>query len=104
MWAQQHLVSAGFPVKVDGGFGTNTRAVLLRFQAAKGLPQTGAVDASTWPPLLRYAATAVAWGGKSRSSARSAGAAAAAGGGAQPASANIPARAREIPPKVHGRG
>ena len=104
VWAQQHLVSAGFPVKVDGGFGTNTRAVLLRFQAAKGLPQTGAVDASTWPPLLRYAATAVAWGGKSRSSARSAGAAAAPGGASQPASANIPARAREIPPKVHGRG
>ena len=47
---------------------------------------------------------AVAWG-KARSSAGAASASvAAAGGAAQPASANIPARAREIPPKVHGRG
>jgi len=104
VWAQEHLVSAGFPVKVDGGLGNATRATLLRFQAAKGLPQTGAVDSSTWPALLRYAATAVAWG-KARSSARAATASvAAAGGASQPASANIPARAREIPPKVHGRG
>jgi hypothetical protein len=103
VWAQQHLVSAGFPVKVDGGLGTNTRAALLRFQAAKGLPQTGTVDASTWPALLRYAATAVAWGRKAGSSARTAGAAA-AGGASRPASANLPARAREIPPKVHSRG
>jgi hypothetical protein len=100
VWAQQHLVSAGFPVKVDGGLGTNTRAAVVRFQAAKGLPQTGMVDASTWPALLRYAATAVAWGRKASASAR----AAAAGGASRPASANIPARAREIPPKVHGRG
>ncbi len=103
VWAQQHLISAGFPVKVDGGLGTNTRAALLRFQAAKGVPQTGMVDASTWPALLHYAATAVAWGRKARSSARTAGAAA-AGSASRPASANIPARAREIPPKVHGRG
>ena len=103
VWAQQHLISAGFPVKVDGGLGTNTRAALLRFQAAKDLSQTGAVDASTWPALLRYAAVAVAWGRKAGTSARAAGAAA-AGGASRPASANIPARAREIPPKVHGRG
>jgi hypothetical protein len=107
VWAQQHLISAGFPVKVDGGLGTNTRAALLRFQAAKGVPQTGMVDASTWPALLHYAATAVAWGRKARSSARTAGAVtagAAAGSASRPASASIPARAREIPPKVHGRG
>jgi hypothetical protein len=101
VWAQQHLVSAGFPVKVDGSFGTATRNALLRFQAAKGLSQTGALDSSTWPALLRYAAAAVAWGRKS--SARSAGTSS-AGGPSAPASANIPARAREIPPKVHGRG
>ena len=103
VWAQQHLITAGFRVKVDGGLGANTRAALLRFQAAKGLSQTGAVDASTWPALLRYAAVAVAWGGKPRSSARTAGAAV-AGGASRPTSATIPARAREIPPKVHSRG
>ncbi|HEV7461224.1 MAG TPA: peptidoglycan-binding domain-containing protein [Solirubrobacteraceae bacterium] len=102
VWAQQHLVSAGFPVKVDGGLGTNTRAALLRFQAAKGVSQTGAVDAATWPALLRYAATAVAWGRKA--SARTSSAASASGGASRPASAHIPAREREIPPKVHGRG
>src|SRR5213076_416534 len=101
VWAQEHLVSAGFPVKVDGGLGSATRSAVLRFQAAKGLPQTGAVDASTWPALLHYAATAVAWG-KPRAAARSASAAGA--GASRPASAAIPARAREIPPKVHGRG
>jgi putative peptidoglycan binding protein len=105
VWAQEHLVSAGFPVKVDGGLGTATRSTLLRFQAAKGLPQTGTVDASTWPALLRYAATAVAWGkGRSSSTRAAAAGVAAAGGASRPASANIPARAREIPPKVHSRG
>ena len=102
VWAQEHLVSAGFPVKVDGGLGSATRSAVLRFQAAKGLPQTGAVDVSTWPALLHYAATAVAWG-RPRTAARSA-SAATAGGVSRPASAGIPARAREIPPKVHGRG
>ena len=103
VWAQEHLVSAGFPVKVDGGLGSATRSAVLRFQAAKGLPQTGAVDASTWPALLHYAATAVAWG-RPRTAARSASAATATAGASRPASAGIPARAREIPPKVHGRG
>jgi Putative peptidoglycan binding domain len=103
VWAQEHLVSAGFPVKVDGGFGTATRSAVLRFQTAKALPQTGLVDAGTWPALLRYAATAVAWG-QNGARPRAASAAVASAGASRPASAGIPSRAREIPPKVHGRG
>ena len=103
VWAQQHLRSAGFPVKVDGGFGAKTRTALLGFQAARALPQTGALDAATWPALLRFAATSVNWAhpATSRSAATAAGAGTTAD---RPASAGLPARAREIPPKQHGLG
>jgi hypothetical protein len=102
VWAQQHLISAGYPVQVDGGFGAKTRRALLAFQAARALPQTGGLDAATWPVLLRFAAASVAWG--TRSAPRAATAAAAAATADRPASASLAARAREIPPKQHGIG
>ncbi len=34
-------------VTVDGDFGVNTKAALIKYQKTKGLPQTGTVDAAT---------------------------------------------------------
>jgi Putative peptidoglycan binding domain len=61
VWAQEHLVSAGVPVQIDGSFGTLTQSAVEQFQAAHGLPATGMVDATTWPVLLGYQPVAVTW-------------------------------------------
>jgi len=61
VWAQEHLVSAGEKIAIDGDFGPKTRAAVENFQAAQGLPVTGLVDAYTWAALLRYPPVAVKW-------------------------------------------
>jgi hypothetical protein len=61
VWAQEHLVSAGYRVTVDGGFGPGTQLAVEQFQSAKGLPITGVVDAGTWYYLLRYQPAFVHW-------------------------------------------
>lgn len=98
VWAQQHLASAGFSVRVDGAYGASTRKAVSAFQAAKGIPVTGKIGDLTWPALLRYPATPVAWGSRAR------GAAVGVRAGSAPASARLPAVAREIPRKRHGHG
>lgn len=61
VWAQEHLVSAGFPLAIDGDFGPKTMSAVERFQTAHGLPATGLIDAATWDALLRYRPVAVKW-------------------------------------------
>ena len=61
VWAQEHLLSAGQKVTVDGGFGAQTQTAVQRFQAAKGLAVTGIVDARTWAALLAYQPAAITW-------------------------------------------
>ncbi len=61
VWAQEHLVSAGQAIAVDGDFGAQTRAAVERFQAAAGLPVTGVIDPVTWAHLLSYQPVAVTW-------------------------------------------
>lgn len=52
--AQLYLRYKGFePGGVDGMFGKNSRAALLRFQTASGLPATGQLDAATVAALER---------------------------------------------------
>jgi hypothetical protein len=96
-WAQQLLAGGGFTTPVSGYFEAPTRTAVLAFQAARGLPQTGAVDVATWTPLLQNPPLAVRWTKN--------GAVAAAGEGAlpPPLSAKLPARRYEIP-RAHGRG
>jgi len=53
VWVQEHLAGAGQTITVDGAFGASTAAAVSAFQAGAGLPQTGVVDAATWPVLLR---------------------------------------------------
>jgi hypothetical protein len=61
VWAQEHLYKAGFPLTIDGGFGSQTQAAVEGFQSAHGLPVTGIVDPSTWAALLQYPPVSVIW-------------------------------------------
>jgi hypothetical protein len=61
VWAQEHLVSAGQTLAIDGAFGPQTQAAVLRFQVAHGLPATGVIDAATWQAVLRFRPVAVRW-------------------------------------------
>jgi hypothetical protein len=103
VWAQQHLAGAGETVSIDGAYGPGTASAVSDFQAANGLPVTGAIDAATWPVLLRVAPTPVDWVARASASASGARASAARAGalppGANgPASASLPAKRYEIPP------
>lgn len=49
---QALLTVRGFPVAIRAVWNTETKAALLAFQTAKGLPATGTCDAGTWARLL----------------------------------------------------
>jgi hypothetical protein len=96
IWAQEHLVSAGYSkMTIDGAYGPKTAKTVMKFQAAHRLPVSGEIDPRTWSALLRYAPAKVTW---------TAGGATAARAGSStlpvPASARLPARAYEIPPHL----
>jgi hypothetical protein len=100
VWVQEHLVTAGYPTAVDGGYGPLTQAAVEGFQTAQGLTVDGIVGPATWAALLRYAPTPVTW---THTGATIASAAdvhkARAGRGlrlAVPKSARLPARRDEI--------
>jgi hypothetical protein len=98
VWAQEHLRGAGFPaLAADGVFGSATRAAVSSFQAARGLPVTGALDPVTWPRLLAAPVVAPDWTATGASAAR----AASVGQPVRaPRSARLPAVRNEIPPRV----
>jgi peptidoglycan hydrolase-like protein with peptidoglycan-binding domain len=89
VWAQQHLVGAGYHVPVDGSFGTTTQQAVKRFQRAKGISTTGIVGTKTWNALLKYAPSRVHWGRDTK-------AASDAGGSGLPVSASDPPKANEL--------
>jgi hypothetical protein len=107
VWAQEHLISAGYTMGVDGGFGKKTRRAVLAFQAAHGLLADGIIGPETWQALLRYSPARIVWSHKGRArvgTVTAAAASATAGDGAAavlyapvPKSASKPAKRDEIP-------
>lgn len=93
VWAQQHLIAAGERIQPTGVVDTPTRVALKSFQAADGLPVTGAIDPATWSALLQHPAAKIRWrrgGVASLARARSITSA------PPPLSANDPARRDEL--------
>jgi hypothetical protein len=61
VWAEEHLISAGQRVAVDGSFGPKVQSAVKRFQTAHGLRATGVIDTTTWQLLLHYAPATIHW-------------------------------------------
>src|SRR5437763_593635 len=59
VWAQEHLVTAGYTMPVDGGYGTQTLSAVQAFQTAHGLTADGVIGPATWAVLLQYAPATV---------------------------------------------
>jgi Putative peptidoglycan binding domain len=100
VWAQEHLITAGYPTTVDGGYGPLTQAAVQSFQTAHGLTADGIVGPETWGALLRFAPAKVTWT-DSGAYVASAGAVRSARAGHTlvlrvPKSARLPARRDEI--------
>jgi hypothetical protein len=64
VWAQEHLISAGYTIGVNGNFGTKTLADTEAFQTAHGLGADGIIGPATWAALLRYPPAKIVWGAK----------------------------------------
>jgi hypothetical protein len=97
VWAQEHLVTAGEEIAVNGIFGKATRGAVRRFQEDHGLFVDGQVGTATWRALLRFAPTPVNWAAGSRARASSSSAGRRAPPSA-PLSASLPAKGYEIDP------
>jgi hypothetical protein len=61
VWAQEHLVSAGYPIQISGDFGYHTLLDVEAFQTAHGLTADGIIGPATWNALLRYRIARVRW-------------------------------------------
>ena len=108
VWAQEHLITAGYPVTVDGSYSAALVTAVMAFQTAKGLTPDGVIGPDTWQALLAYAPAKVTWtsSGASLVTAAAGRTAAARRTGmvaVVPRSAHLRARGYEIPPHL-GRG
>jgi hypothetical protein len=112
VWLQEHLLSAGCPMGVNGNFGAETLACVESFQSAHGLTADGVVGEQTWTALLRYRTARIDWAVPSH--VRRAAAATVTRSGALvtrtgalvmpvPSSASLPAKHDELP-DAPGRG
>jgi hypothetical protein len=95
VWAQEHLISAGYAIPVDGGFGPKTVFAVRSFQTAHGLLADGIVGPATWQALLRYRPAPIRWG--ATASASQASVASVSALTPLPKSASLPAKRDEIP-------
>jgi hypothetical protein len=109
VWAQEHLLSAGETLSVDGGYGQQTLAAVKSFQLAHALTTDGVIGPATWSALLAYQPANITWPKPSKKKAtrrsgpltRAAVVAADHGGPAArpggPLSALLPDRGHELP-------
>ncbi len=63
LWMQEHLASSIPAQEVTGTFASQTKANLIAFQSAHGIPPSGVADAPTWAALLALPPVAVSWTG-----------------------------------------
>jgi hypothetical protein len=91
-WAQQLLAGGGYATPITGYYEAPTQAAVSSLQAARGLAQTGSIDAATWGAMLEFEPLAVRW---TKRGAVAAGSAALAL--PEPRSAKLPAKRYEIP-------
>jgi hypothetical protein len=103
VWAQEHLISAGYRMGVDGVFGAGTQRAVKSFQAKHGLTPDGVIGTQTWRILIRYRTVRITWGARrpahtTRAASRptTALAAATAATPRLPRSASLPARRNEL--------
>ena len=55
---QRRLTGLGFDTKVSGRFDESTRAIIIRWQAARGYPKTGFLDTAQYQALLTESVSA----------------------------------------------
>ena len=55
---QRRLTGLGFDTKVSGRFDESTRAIIIRWQAARGYPKTGFLDTAQYRALLTESVSA----------------------------------------------
>jgi hypothetical protein len=61
VWAQEHLISAGYPIAISGDFGYHTLLDVEAFQSAHGLTADGIIGPDTWAALLAFRTARVNW-------------------------------------------
>jgi hypothetical protein len=61
VWAQEHLLTAGYKLTINGDYDSQTTTAVEDFQSAHGLPVSGSIDAQTWDALLHYRVANVSW-------------------------------------------
>jgi peptidoglycan hydrolase-like protein with peptidoglycan-binding domain len=98
VWAQTHLVAAGYPIPVTGIFGKLTRSAALSFQSSRGLTADGVIGTTTWEALLTVDPARPPWAGRRALERGQAGASRTAIAPSRPLSAALPAKAYEITP------
>jgi hypothetical protein len=96
VWAQEHLISAGERVALDGSFGSPMRTAVSGFQAAHGLQASGTIGTLTWQALLRYRPVTVTWTSGGAKAARAASDTSVGTRWPVPWSASLPAKRDEI--------
>jgi hypothetical protein len=103
IWAKEHLVGAGYDLKVSGNFGNKTDAAVRDFQSHHGLDPDGSIGKGTWLALNEVAPCNWRWGieephcqgaSTSTASVSSTGGV----GPENPDTASLPAVRYEIPP------
>ncbi len=93
VWAQEHLITAGAELEVNGIFERATRRAVRAFQEAHGVePFDGQLGQETWAQLVDYTPTPVEWAATSST----ADAFGAERGPRRPRSASLPPRRDEL--------